>query len=210
MYCQKIWRNCKYFDLCNSNVDNNFISNDEYDRNLDWWKIHNSLFELWIKSIIKLENYTKDNISSQYNHIDLIIPHEKQVYVLDWYEKEWKKFYAILIWKNKVDINKYILMDSFRDSDLSKWIILTWKMLWYPECCIKWAIKYYKFWNMRDRVFSEWEVCPLLSDKISLFVHNPCSNKCIQTIENSEKVLEYIWKKYWNNIVKYYFDKVKL
>lgn len=213
MFCKKLNRECWYYDICDWRKS--YKINWLYKEHFSSQNIHKILFWLKLKPIIKRERIAIENVHKSVSNIWIDIPHEYWLCsILEWesfdeaYLKSW--YVDLLIWHNKKDIKMFINYDT--SDNFVKRVSWTWFLLWYPKCCIGCAVKMSlnieslkKYENWEDDIFQNGGQCPLLWRAHKLYVHYPCSDKCIETINNSEKVLRYLEKKYWNAIVKYYF-----
>lgn len=218
-YCDKIKRECTFSDICN--MDNNSIHVEKkYDKVFYRRNIANILFELWIKKVWKLElikfhalwkmiNKYKDKYHIWVYSFNDTYNQDEFWRIID--SKEIR--FTLILTKIRKYIKSYTVIDnSDKREDNVLW---TWLLLWYPKCCIKSEFKktdveYFKNINVvRDLpIFNDGIVCKLLNPFIRLYSHRWCSNSCIKTIEDSEKVLKYLQLEYWNDIVKYYFSYI--
>lgn len=213
-YCEKLNRNCKYLDICNSN---NFNSNKNYSTIFNPQNIENILLDIWIRKVRKIEWLKLNDLSN------LISKYKDQyaywIYTFnDSNNIIWQninnKFFIFLISKNNKFINKFIYFDHSNKS-IDR-VIATWLLLWYPKCCTTThfnnisstedAIEVDK--NFDKNIYKDWIKCKLLNPYVKLYVHIPCSNSCLDTIYFSEKILMDLESKYWYDIVNYFFNEV--
>lgn len=217
MYCLKIWRDCKFFDYCQwkktilyRNRNNFFYYKDRVSRlSLE----EENLFNLWLKSIFKYEwvllkdlSYFLSNLKFNRNfHVGVYSILEEKTYYKNYLTSE--SYVSVFISENKSIINKYIYYDTNPNYKIR--ILWTWKILWYPDCCVKNALiqcKNIKTMNSfeNNNWINRFE-CPLVFWPIRLYAHFACSDKCISTIELSEKVLFKLWEKHWESVIKDFF-----
>lgn len=214
-YCSTINRNCLYIKECNKK---NFSINLSYKSLIfDQTYIENYLLFIWIKKIKKIEKLDFKNLKLKISLYKYIFNHYWSYTFNDdrsiiWKSKN-KDFILILSNYNKY-IDKYIYYDH--SPKLHERVINTWILLWYPSCCIKnhissvsikWSYKVDKVFD-RD-IYSDGVSCKLLNPYLKLYVHIPCSNKCLKTIENAEKILSFLENKYGKTIVDYYFSFIE-
>lgn len=195
------------------NLDNIF------NLNLFWayWKfIHIYSLEimwviLWFKKMAKLEPYTlKDLENSKHVFTDLWLSYiffEKEEH----FDNDKMLF---LKWKN--DGNLYIDLYVSKSAK-TLWILenlhkinkntksenyIIWKLLWYPECCIKSFLELDYNWdlelNLKIKEKTIWKLDWRLNNLInpySLIPFFPCNYNCKNAIKYAENNLKIIWKR---------------
>ncbi len=217
MFCNKIWRECKFFDYCNwKKIKNNNNYFNYWNKKKNTGYIEELLFELWIKNLYRYEfiqvkdiNLFIDKLNIKRNYVIWIHSIlEEQSYKND-YLKDW--YVYIVVSDEKKSIRDFINFDTSNDYRLRN--IWTWKLLWYPDCCIKNAVK--QSINLADmKVFEDnedkiYKDCPMIWNKVRLYVHFPCSSTCLNTINMVEEVLEKLLSLHWEKIIFDFFYKNK-
>lgn len=173
-----------------------------------------SLEIMWIikgfKKIAKLEPFTLEDL-------DKIIPiieklglvtcyfekneyfDEDKMLFIKW-EKKWYKYIDLYISKSKKLLG--ILSDINNDKNQKNKNYLIWKMLWYPDCCIKFFLEYnYKSdvdFNVLVKNATIWNFDWRLNNLInpySLIPFFPCSYNCKEAIKYAENNLDIIKKR---------------
>ena len=178
----------------------------------------------WFKKIAKLEPFTFNNLNNlKTTFKDLWLNYiyfkkneyfdsEKMLF-FKWSDNK-NIFIDIYISKSKktLEILENILLN---EKDILKKNYLIWKLLWYPDCCIKSFLKSNYTWdinfNLKIKKNTIWNFDWRLNNLInpySLIPFFPCSYNCKYAIEYAENNLDIIWnrdkiKKVFKNIIKY-------
>lgn len=178
----------------------------------------------WFKKIAKLEPFTLQNLELIKEKLKLLnleyIYFEKDEYFdnnkmlfLKWQAKNYK-YIDIYISKNIKTLNilKIILIT---EKDNYKKNYLIWKLLWYPDCCMKSFLESDYIWdidfNLKIKWKTIWKMDWRLNNLInpySLIPFFPCSYNCKEAIIYAEKNLNIIWnidevKNIFSNIIEY-------
>lgn len=234
-YCKKISRECLYYEKCNSSVIEMkkkdyftqifeiFFRNNRFKNTFKNYNIENALLEIWIKKIRKIEQLNIKDLPSYINKYKNKYKYWSYTFNDTKYKKSWNKVkwtkpknkkFILILSNNEENIKLYTKLDnSFEDKYR---VIATWLLLWYPKCCV--VAEFDKCKNVEhikninydwdDAIFSDGVECKLLNPYIRIYAHMWCSNKCINTIEQCEKVLNYYENKYGEEIVNYFFNMV--
>lgn len=231
-YCEKINRECFYYEKCNnSHVEKEYWpkilkmlgSNSKFKKAFLRRNREKILLELWIKKVWKIEQIKLKNLASLINKYKNTYEYWSYTFNDTKYKKEGDKIvwinpkdktFTLILSKDENDIKLYTKFDNSLDE--KPWVVATWLLLWYPKCCV--LSEYEKCrdvghikkinYDWDNIIFEEWIECKLLNPYIRLYLHLWCSNKCIDTIEQCEKVLKYLEKKYWEEIGDYFFNMV--
>ncbi len=175
----------------------------------------------WFKKIAKLEPFTLENLEKIKEILEKLwlkyIYLEKDEY-FDEKEMLFKKwsitgqtYIDLYISKN----DKFLDIITNNDFNIKEKIFLIWKMLGYPECCIKSFLDFEYKWDISFNYIIknktvwkfDWRLNNLINP-YSLIPFFPCSYNCEKAIEYAENNLEIIWnrdkiKGLFNNIIEY-------
>jgi len=176
----------------------------------------------WFKKIAKLEPFTISNlkkIEKILQKLDIkYIYFQKNEYFSE--EKmlflKWNKtnvYIDIYISKSNKILNKLKEIILY-ENDYKK-NLLIWKLLWYPDCCIKSFLSQEYTWdynmNLKIKERTIWKFDWRLNNLInpySLIPFFPCSYNCKNAIKYAENNLKIIWNKdeiknIFYNIIEY-------
>jgi len=189
------------------------------------WTKYDYIFSLeilgvlkWFKKIAKLEPFTindlykvKDLLNNFWLKYKYFIKNEyfdeKEMLFKKWYIK-WKQYIDLYI---SLD-NKYFKIFE-KDINIKEKNFIIWKLLWYPECCIKFFLKKnytsdFDF-NIMIKNITVWNLDWRLNNLInpySLIPFFPCSYNCKNAIEYAEKNLKILWNR--EKIEKIFKNKI--
>jgi hypothetical protein len=178
----------------------------------------------WFKKITKLEPFTLNQlelIKDKLNFLNLeYIYFEKDEYFDD--EKmlflKWKngeeKYIDIYISRSKKTLN--ILENILNtEKNIIKKNFLIWKLLWYPDCCIKSFLESNYTWdisfNLKVKENTTWKFDWRLNNLInpySLIPFFPCTYNCKEAVKYAENNLDIIWNReeieeIFKNVIEY-------
>jgi len=176
----------------------------------------------WFKKIAKLEPFTISNlkkIEKILQKLDIkYISFQKNEYFSE--EKmlflKWNKtnvYIDIYISKSNKILNKLKEIILYENDYKKNFLI--WKLLWYPDCCIKSFLSQEYTWdynmNLKIKERTIWKFDWRLNNLInpySLIPFFPCSYNCKNAIKYAENNLKIIWNKdeiknIFYNIIEY-------
>jgi hypothetical protein len=177
----------------------------------------------WFKKITKLEPFTFEDLEKLkqileklglfycYFEKDEYFDDEKMLFIR--WEKLGYKYIDLYVSKSKKLLDILSEINSRKEEKNKNYLI--WKMLWYPDCCIKFFLEYnYKSdvdFNVLVKYRTIWQFDWRLNNLInpySLIPFFPCSYNCKEAIKYAENNLEIIKnreeiKNIFRNIVNY-------
>ncbi len=212
MYCDKLNRKCIFFKYCNwvkkdEKIQTQFFTEFKKEK----VNVEKILFEMWLKDVILYQYIDINKIPLFIKNIKFLKEHIIGIYSVIEIEsysetrlKNW--FVNIPVAIDKKTLKSFINYDTSSDYKIRN--IWTWKLLGYPDCCIKNAVKnsvtLENLKNYERNKIKSWN-CPLIWWNIKLYTHIPCSNNCEKTIDAAEKLLLYLAQKNGKEIIKDFF-----
>jgi hypothetical protein len=160
----------------------------------------------WFKKIAKLEPFSLENLDKIKEILEKLglkyIYLEKDEYFdeKEMLFKKWK-----IHWKSYIDLyvsksEKFLEIITNNDFNIKEKNFLIWKMLGYPECCIKSFLDFEYKWDISfNQIIKNktvWKFDRRLNNLInpySLIPFFPCSYNCEKAIEYAENNLEIVW-----------------
>ena len=185
---------------------------------LKLWTKYDYIFSLeilWVlsgfKKIAKLEPFTQEDLDKIKNFLSSkwlkYLSYEKDEYFDDekmlfikW-KTSWKTYIDLYISKSNKTLD--ILGDTiWKETDRRKKNYLIWKLLWYPDCCVKSFLEnnYSKDldFNLEIKNKTVWKFNWRLNNLInpySLIPFFPCSYNCKEAMQYAENNLNILWKR---------------
>lgn len=160
----------------------------------------------WFKKIAKLEPFTLENLDKIREILEKLglkyIYLEKDEYFdeKEMLFKKWKNFWNIYIDLYISKSEKFLEIITNNDFNIKEKNFLIWKMLWYPECCIKSFLDFEYKWDINFNYIVknktiwkfDWRLNNLINP-YSLIPFFPCSYNCEKAINYALNNLEIIW-----------------
>jgi hypothetical protein len=185
---------------------------------LDLWNKYNHIFSLeilWLlkgfKKITKLEPFTLEDLNNvkdilnkkwiKYIYFEKDEYFDEQDMLFKKWNIKWKQYIDIYLSKSnqllEILKNKILIEENIKKKNY-----LIWKLLWYPDCCIKKFLENNyssdKDFNIQIKENTNWKLDWRLNNLInpySLIPFFPCSYNCEEAIKYAENNLEIIWNK---------------